>query len=191
VSEARDLGDVDRYAFYDHMKVYTAAPPDVLRCDEKNVREYAVPNVCGVVITTNHKTDGLYLPADDRRHYVAWSEATREQFPTDYWTRLYGWYESGGHGHVAAYLQQFDLSGFDAKAPPPKTPAFYDIVDANRAPEDAELADAIEACGSLGYSRRRASQYARDAEAALAALPANKHSAALHGLAQYSVSRDH
>ena len=27
VSEVRDLGDVDRYAFYDHMKTYTAAPP--------------------------------------------------------------------------------------------------------------------------------------------------------------------
>lgn len=27
VSEARDLGDVDRYAFYEHLKVYTAAPP--------------------------------------------------------------------------------------------------------------------------------------------------------------------
>jgi hypothetical protein len=35
ISEARDLGDVNRFAFYDHMKVYTAAPPDVLRCDEK------------------------------------------------------------------------------------------------------------------------------------------------------------
>jgi hypothetical protein len=29
------IGDVDRYAFYDHMKAYTAAPPDVLRIDEK------------------------------------------------------------------------------------------------------------------------------------------------------------
>jgi Family of unknown function (DUF5906) len=38
VSEARDLGDVDRFAFYDHMKSYIAAPPDVLRVDEKNLR---------------------------------------------------------------------------------------------------------------------------------------------------------
>jgi hypothetical protein len=29
VSEARDLGDQDRFAFYDHLKAYTAAPPDV------------------------------------------------------------------------------------------------------------------------------------------------------------------
>ena len=35
VSEARDLGEFDRFAFYDHMKAYTAAPPDVLRVDEK------------------------------------------------------------------------------------------------------------------------------------------------------------
>lgn len=55
VSEARDLGDSDRYAFYDHMKSITAAPPDVLRIDEKNRAEYMIPNVAGVVITTNHK----------------------------------------------------------------------------------------------------------------------------------------
>jgi len=35
ISEARDLGDVNRFAFYEHMKIYLAAPPDVLRCDEK------------------------------------------------------------------------------------------------------------------------------------------------------------
>jgi hypothetical protein len=35
VNEARDLGDVDRFGFYDHMKTYTAAPPDMLRIDEK------------------------------------------------------------------------------------------------------------------------------------------------------------
>ena len=50
---------------------------------------------------------------------------------------------------------------------------------------------AIDACGSLDYSRERALQYARDAEAALSALPENAFVAALRGLAQYSVSRDH
>jgi hypothetical protein len=72
VSEARDLGETNRFAFYDHMKAYTAAPPDVLRVDEKNLREYNILNCCGIIITTNHKTDGIYLPPDDRRHFVAW-----------------------------------------------------------------------------------------------------------------------
>jgi len=144
VSEARDLGDVDRFAFYDHTKALIAAPPDVIRVDEKNIREYPVPNVCGVIITTNHKSDGLYLPADDRRHYVAWSDLDKDQFKPDYWNRLWQWYENGGIGHVAAYLANHDLSSFDAKAPPPKTEAFWHIVNAARAPEESELADILD-----------------------------------------------
>ena len=49
------------------MKAYTASPPDVLRVDEKHLREHAVLNCTGVIITSNHKTDGIYLPDDDRR----------------------------------------------------------------------------------------------------------------------------
>jgi hypothetical protein len=145
VSEARDLGEVNRFAFYDHIKSMTAAPPDVLRVDEKHLREHSIPNVCGVIITTNHKMDGIFLPADDRRHYVAWSELTKDDFAPDYWAKLWSWYDRGGDRNVSAYLAALDLSGFDPKAPPPKTEVFWDIVDANRAPEDAELADVIDA----------------------------------------------
>jgi hypothetical protein len=148
VSEARDLGDLNRYQFYDHMKAYTTAPPDVLRVDEKHVREFSILNCTGVIITTNHKADGIFLPADDRRHFVAWSEATKEDFGENYWPRLWGWYAAGGNSHVAAYLTKLDLTGFDPKAPPPKTPAFWDIVDANRSTEDSEFADVLEAMGN-------------------------------------------
>jgi hypothetical protein len=127
------------------MKAYTAAPPDVLRVDEKNLREYAVPNVCGVIITSNHKTNGIHLPADDRRHFVAWSSLTKGDFAGDYWNRLYAWYADGGTERVAAYLADLDLTKFDPKAPPPKTAAFWEIVAAGSAPEDAELNDAIDA----------------------------------------------
>jgi hypothetical protein len=149
VSEARDQGDagggkIDRYAVYEHSKTLLAAPPTVLRVDEKNIREYSVMNVVGVVFTTNH-SDGLYLPADDRRHFVAWSELRKEDFTENYWKDLHHWYEQeGGCGHVTAYLAQLDLSGFDAKAPPPKTAGFHRMVDAGRAPEDAEMADTLE-----------------------------------------------
>jgi hypothetical protein len=148
VSEARDLGDADRFKFYDHMKAFTAAPPDVLRVDEKNLREHSVVNVTGVIITTNHKSDGIFLPADDRRHFVAWSELTKEDFTPQYWNDLWAWYNGGGNGHVAAYLASFGLADFDAKAPPLKTAAFWAIVDANRAPEDAELADVLDRLGN-------------------------------------------
>ena len=145
ISEARDLGDSDRFKFYDHMKAYTAAPPDVLRIDEKHLREHSILNVCGVIITTNHKADGIHLPADDRRHYVAWSECKKEDFDPEYWNGIWGWYGDGGIAHVATYLAGMNLSVFDPKAPPPKTRAFWEIVDASRSPEDAELADALDA----------------------------------------------
>jgi hypothetical protein len=147
VSEARDLGEntrVNRFTFYDHSKVYAAAPPEVLRCNEKHIRPYYVFNVLGMVLTTNHRFDGLYLPADDRRHYVAWSELTKDDFATDYWTTLWRWYDAGGYGHVAAYLRSVNLTGFDPKAPPPRTQALLDIIDTSAAPENNELADAIE-----------------------------------------------
>jgi hypothetical protein len=74
--------------------------------------------------------------------------ARQGRFRADYWNKLYGWYRDGGDRHVAAYLASLDLASFDPKAPPPKTQAFWEIVDASRAPEDAELADAIDALGS-------------------------------------------
>ena len=98
-------------------------------------------NVCGGIMTTNHKTGGIYLPADDRRHYVAWSLVKATDFPEGHWIEFWKWYEDGGFGHVAAYLQTLDISDFDPKAPPPRTTAFWAIVDANRSTEDAELSD--------------------------------------------------
>ena len=144
VSEARDLGEFDRFAFYDHMKAITAAPPDVLRIDEKNRQEYAIPNVCGVIITTNHKSDGIYLPADDRRHFVAWSDLDKSAFDAAHWDGLYKWYAEGGFDVIANYLQNLDLTGFNPKAPPPQTSAFFEIVNSSRTPEDAEFADALD-----------------------------------------------
>ncbi|RZT93720.1 PriCT-2 domain-containing protein [Rivibacter subsaxonicus] len=145
LSEARDLGDVSRYALYEGTKTYIAAPPDVIRVNEKNLREHYVVNVLGLVITTNHRSDGLYLPADDRRHYVAWSDRTKEEFGDAYWRWLWAWLDDGGAANVAAYLRSLDLSGFNPKASPPKTPAFWVMVAAGEAPESNELRDAIGA----------------------------------------------
>jgi hypothetical protein len=167
ISEARDLGEINRFAFYDHMKTYTAAPPDVLRCDEKNLREHSVLNCCGVIITSNHKTDGIYLPADDRRHFVAWSDLTLNDFPEGYWKTLWQWYENGGYEHVAAYLAGLDLTSFDPKAPPLKTAAFWQIVDANNASEEAEIDDVLDRMGRPAATTVDRIRFAADAELAL------------------------
>ncbi len=143
VSEAHDRGEMNRYAFYEHTKTLMAAPPSTLRIDEKNIREYRIPNVCGIIITTNRR-DSLYLPSNDRRHYVAWSEKTQADFDPEYWNSLYNWYEHGGYEIVADYLGDYDLTEFDPKAPPVKTPAFWELVANSIAPENAEFMTALE-----------------------------------------------
>ena len=60
ISEARDLGEVDRFAFYDATKTLMAAPPDVLRIDEKNLREHYIFNCSG---HHNQPPDGRPLSA--------------------------------------------------------------------------------------------------------------------------------
>jgi Primase C terminal 2 (PriCT-2)/Family of unknown function (DUF5906) len=148
VNEAKDMGDVTRFEFYEHMKSYLAAPPDVLPCNEKYIKQHYVLNCMGVIITTNHLTDGIFLPAEDRRHYVAWSDCAPTDFDADFWGTIYRWYDDGGDRHVAAYLATLDISDFDAKAPPPKTAAFWDIVAANRTTEESELQDVLDELGN-------------------------------------------
>lgn len=144
ISEARDLGEFSRYEFYEELKTVIASPPEAVSIDEKNIREYLIPNTTGVIITTNYKTDGMYLPIEDRRHFVAWSNAKIDDFDNGYWQRFWAWYEIAGLRNVAAYLRTLDISAFDPKAPPPKTAAFYDIVAANTASEDLELNDVFD-----------------------------------------------
>lgn len=148
VSEARDLGEFDRFQFYEHMKTYIAAPPDVHRIDEKNLREHYIINVNGVIITTNYKADGIFLPENDRRHYVAWSERRKEEFSDDYWARFWRWLEhENGYANVAAYLHELDISSFNPKAPPLQTAAFHEIVNSNRGSEEGELSDVLDGLG--------------------------------------------
>jgi hypothetical protein len=153
VNEARDTGDthrgrIDRYALHDHMKALLATPPETHRINRKYLPEYTTFNLSGVIITTNHP-DALYLPSDDRRHFVAAAETKRSDFPADYFDKFYAWYDKeGGIGHVIAYLQRYDLTSFNAKTAPPKTAAFWDMVNVERTTDYGELADAIEALGN-------------------------------------------
>lgn len=61
---------------------------------------------------------------------------------------IWNFYAEGGLQDVGAYLRQRDLTGFDPKAPPPKTAAFWVIADTNRAPEELEIADLLDGLGS-------------------------------------------
>jgi hypothetical protein len=147
MNEAHDLGESDRanrYALYERLKVYAAAPPDVLACVDKYIRRHYVPNVLGLIVTTNHK-DGIYLPPDDRRYLVAWANHTKERFDKEFWDKKWQWMlHKGGAHHVAAYLAKRELSGFNPYATPRATAAFFEAVNVSQPQEDAELADVLD-----------------------------------------------
>jgi hypothetical protein len=158
LSEARDHGEqgrVDRYALYDHMKQILATPPNMLRINEKYIREYYIVNCFGMAATTNH-ADAFYLTPDDRRYFVAWSESQTEDFNNAYWSGFWHYYrEENGIDDVVAFLRGYDISGFDPKAPPPKTPGFWHMVNAERGDEHGALLGAIE---KLNQQRAAASK---------------------------------
>ena len=54
-----------------------------------------------------------------------------------------------------------------------------------------DVVAAIQSSGGLDYSRSRADEYAQAARAALTGLEDNAYVAALRGLADYAVRRDH
>jgi hypothetical protein len=148
--EVRDVGEpgaADLYRLNDHMKDMLATPPDTIRINEKYINEYYILNRAGMIITSNYR-DALKLPPDDRRHYVAFSECRSDEFSAEYWNEFWAWYAAGGFAHVAALLYQRDLTDFDPKAEPPKTPAFRYMVTASRGAAYGELADVIDALGN-------------------------------------------
>jgi hypothetical protein len=147
VGEVHDIGE-KRAKYYDLSKDWCAAPPSTMSVADKWIKAHPCFNVVGIIFTTNHKTDGLYLVAEDRRHYVIWIELLPEDFEPEYWNTYNAWLEGGGAQHVAAYLATLDLSKFNPYAAPPKTEAFWAIVNASQAPEDSELADVLDRLGT-------------------------------------------
>jgi hypothetical protein len=159
VNEARDVGDtnrgrIDRYGLHDHMKALMTSPPETHRINRKYIPEYTSLSRAGFITTSNHD-DAVYLPAEDRRNAVSRSECTDGDFATDFFNKLYHWYfHEYGINHVAAFLQHYDLSKFNPKLAPPKTEAFWTMVNVDRGPEHSELIDAIDAIAiELGHKR--------------------------------------
>jgi hypothetical protein len=148
IHEAKDFGDQDRYAFYHRIKPWLGGEArGVLMCADKNVKVHAIIDVWAAIITTNFKLRGLFIPADDARLYFAWSKRARADWAAepfkisdanldrDYFKPLQQWYENeGGYEAVAHYLHTLDLtkSDFSPTAPPPKTEAWYEVVNAGR-----------------------------------------------------------
>jgi hypothetical protein len=93
LSEARDMGEqgrIDRYGLYDHTKNLLATPPNMLRINEKYIREYYITNCFGMAVTSNHR-DAFYLTPDDRRYYIVVSECKTGTYDAAFWNVWWHW----------------------------------------------------------------------------------------------------
>jgi hypothetical protein len=126
VDEARSQSDEHKAtAMYNVLKPYCAAPPDMLRMNEKRLKARYVRNCCRLFITTN-EVEGLYVPKDDRRLFIMHTEQSigeRRDRMDDYWK----WVRAGGPHAVRKWLKERDISQFDATKEPPKTPKHNEL----------------------------------------------------------------
>ena len=92
-----------------------------LAINEKNLRQYFVPNNQNWIITTNHD-NAIALEDDDRRFWVH-RVLIDAPPPDEYFAALHAWFNAGGTENVFGWLLQRDVSGFNPMARPPMTAA--------------------------------------------------------------------
>jgi hypothetical protein len=155
ISEAANLQDMSKWAFNERTKVLIAGSPDTCTINPKYGQKYSVRMYCGVIITSNHLANGIYIPEDDRRYDVIDCATmqdmglTEEDARREYFSELWAWFYAGGATHIAAYLHERDISGFSAANGQRKTDAHKTVV-AGGMHGDQWLDDIID---ELGYPK--------------------------------------
>jgi len=152
INEAANLHEMSKWAFNERTKVLIAGSPDMCQVNPKYGQKYSVRMHCGVIITTNHLADGIYIPPDDRRYDVMQSATFNEMGLADEQTRrahftdLWEWFLHGGASHIAAYLHEKDIGEFSAANGQRKTEAHATII-ADGMGSDQWLDDIIDELG--------------------------------------------
>lgn len=150
IDEVRPTSDDHKAtAMYDALKTLVTTPPEMLTLENKNMKARYVVNRMRIFLTTNDHL-AMYIPPEDRRLMVLhsrlpveWHKAAGDE---DYFTRLFGWLESGGMAAVAGWLAARDISNFNPKSGPPKTETWSEIAQRWDAPDD-ELTQALDMLG--------------------------------------------
>lgn len=131
----------ERKAMQNKLKPLIAAPPHTLRVNEKHVRCYEVPNLVALIFFTNME-NALAMSRQDRRYFVVWNDG--QPRTADYFRSLVEWYGTGGAAMAARWLQQRDVTAFNAKGTAPMTSAKQNMRKATLPEADALIVEAME-----------------------------------------------
>lgn len=154
INEAANLHEMTKWAFNEQTKVLIAGTPDEVTINPKYGQKYSVKMFCGVIITTNHLSSGIYIPEGDRRYDVISAATVKEMCEKlhlkdefelkSHFSDLWAWFFDGGRNHIAAYLHERDISKFSAGAGQRKTEAHKTVVAVGKQ-TDSWLIDALDA----------------------------------------------
>ena len=138
INELRQSEAKDRRSLENTLKPLIAAPPEFLAVQRKGLAPYDMVNRLLVVSFSNERV-AINLPSDDRRWFVAWSDAPR--MSDEEGEVIWSWLESGGKSAVAAWLHQRDVSAFAPGATPMMTEAKAIMVEAGMSGAESFLVD--------------------------------------------------
>lgn len=147
-----ELGDHNEArTIANRLKPLTAAPPHLLRVNQKGIKPIDVHNLFSVTMCTNSPIP-LNFKSPTRRAYALWTDFTtrdedEETMPewSEYWARMWEWMDNGGDDAVIHYLRNYvDLEGFNAGAPPPMTEFLREIRMSSESPAQQTVRAFIE-----------------------------------------------
>jgi len=138
INELRQSEAKDRRALENTLKPLIAAPPEFLAVQRKGLAPYDMVNRLLVVSFSNERV-AINLPSDDRRWFVAWSDAPRMSDAEG--EVIWAWLESSGKSAVAAWLHARDVSAFAPGATPMLTEAKAIMVEAGMSGAESFLVD--------------------------------------------------
>jgi hypothetical protein len=126
------------------LKRLLAAPPDTLIVNQKNLRQYEIPNRTAVVMFSNNPNP-LYLERGSRRVHVV-NRLKQKRRDDAYYLDMVRWLDNGGAASCAAYLLTLPLTDAEIaefKGVAPVTSDKLDLEEQNVDPGKAALEDLI------------------------------------------------
>lgn len=148
INEVRPHNEDHRASgFYNRLKPYLAAPPELLPMEMKQAHIVYVRNVLRVFLTTNdHLT--MHIPPEDRRLFVMHSRLGRDWARPDYFDSMYEYLQGGGMDAVIQWLLCREIGHFKPGATPPITYGKQQIIESTRHVRRDVISDVFdEMCG--------------------------------------------
>lgn len=147
ISEVADLGEMNKWAFNERVKVIISGHPDRIQVNPKYGVKYWLTLYNGTILTTNHlDSGGFYIPEGDRRYYVikcaTWQQlgmAADYDKRAEYFDSLFNWFNTPdsegntGYDKIGHYLLWArDVSAFKENACPQASEAKMEAIEAGK-----------------------------------------------------------